>query len=529
MVGDPAKRHAVSTTFTALDPKGTGLVVQYELQLKNGLECGGAYLKLLTASEELSLEGFKADTPYTIMFGPDKCGDTNKVHFILRHKSPKTGEWEEKHLVTPPVPNVVDKATHLYTAIVGNDNSVTILVDNEEKKTASLLSDTDFKPPVNPPKEIDDPEDSKPEDWVDDAKMDDPAASKPDDWDEDAPAQIEDPKASKPDAWVDDAPLQIPDPNAVAPDDWDEDEDGEWEAPLIANPECKVGCGEWKAPMVANPDFKGRWYAPRIDNPEYIGVWAPKQVSHLRIRPGQEITDRHVARQVLRTLCLLPAFVPPHPTTSHHVPPRPTTSHHIPTHPNTPQHTPTHPNTSQHIPSAPPPSQIANPNYFSDEQPHAMAPIGGIGIELWTMQVVIDPTMPTSRSTRNHHPTPVIPSSPQPIPSSTDTPSSVPLPDPAHPSGASPSIHPARSVRPRTSSPPPPTPPHPPHPHPPHHPHPCPPPTPSHRTASSLTTSSSAPTRPSLRPLLRALSRSVRQLSRLLRRWLNALSPRSQG
>ena len=36
VVGDPAKRHAVSTTFKALDPKGSGFVVQYELQLKNG-------------------------------------------------------------------------------------------------------------------------------------------------------------------------------------------------------------------------------------------------------------------------------------------------------------------------------------------------------------------------------------------------------------------------------------------------------------------------------------------------------------
>ena len=43
-----------------------------------------------------SVCSFKADTPYTIMFGPDKCGETNKVHFILRHKSPVTGEWEEK-------------------------------------------------------------------------------------------------------------------------------------------------------------------------------------------------------------------------------------------------------------------------------------------------------------------------------------------------------------------------------------------------------------------------------------------------
>ena len=94
MVGNEAKKHAVSHLFKEpIDPKGTGLVVQYELHMKKDLKCGGAYLKLLTASEELDHDGFKAETPYTIMFGPDKCGETNKVHFILRHKNPLSGEW----------------------------------------------------------------------------------------------------------------------------------------------------------------------------------------------------------------------------------------------------------------------------------------------------------------------------------------------------------------------------------------------------------------------------------------------------
>lgn len=97
--------------------------------------CSCADLKLLTASDALTEDGFIADTPYTIMFGPDKCGETNKVHFILRHQNPVSKEWEEKHLVTPPAPNTVDKQTHLYTAIVGTDNSVKILVDNKEEKT----------------------------------------------------------------------------------------------------------------------------------------------------------------------------------------------------------------------------------------------------------------------------------------------------------------------------------------------------------------------------------------------------------
>ena len=164
----------------------------------------------------------------------------------------------------------------------GTDNTVKILVDNVEKKSASLLSDTDFKPPVNPPKEIDDPEDKKPEDWIDEPKMDEPGASKPDDWDEEAPTQIPDPKISKPTSWLDDAPDQIPDPSAAVPSDWDADEDGEWEAPLIKNPDCaKYGCGEWKAPLIANPDYKGKWYAPKVDNPEYIGVWAPRNALRL--------------------------------------------------------------------------------------------------------------------------------------------------------------------------------------------------------------------------------------------------------
>lgn len=38
-----------------------------------------------------------------------------------------------------------------------------------------------------------------------------------------------------------DKPENIPDPDAKKPDDWDEDMDGEWEPPMIPNPEYKVG------------------------------------------------------------------------------------------------------------------------------------------------------------------------------------------------------------------------------------------------------------------------------------------------
>ncbi len=55
--------------------------LQYDVKLANGLSCGGAYLKFLTADEAFSPAALKDDTPYTVMFGPDKCGSTNKVGF----------------------------------------------------------------------------------------------------------------------------------------------------------------------------------------------------------------------------------------------------------------------------------------------------------------------------------------------------------------------------------------------------------------------------------------------------------------
>ena len=46
--------------------------------------------------------------------------------------------------------------------------SYDLLIDGESKKSGSILED--FDPSINPPEEIDDPEDKKPEDWVDSPK-----------------------------------------------------------------------------------------------------------------------------------------------------------------------------------------------------------------------------------------------------------------------------------------------------------------------------------------------------------------------
>lgn len=256
------------------------------------------------------------NTPYIIMFGPDRCGSTDKVHFIVRWRNPVTDVWEEKHLTNAPRP-VNDKLSHLYTLVVRADGSFTIKVDNEDVRSGSLAAPEDFSPSVLPPAEIDDATDVKPADWVDAAQIPDPDATKPDDWDEDAPSTIEDASAVKPAGWLDDEPAFVSDPSAHRPEEWDDEEDGAlpegcqhptscpqsappppslpgiWEPPTVENPKCSSapGCGEWRRPLIANPAYKGRWHAPLIANPAYKGPWAPRKVANPAF-----FEDKHVGR-----------------------------------------------------------------------------------------------------------------------------------------------------------------------------------------------------------------------------------------
>ncbi|CAH0049636.1 unnamed protein product [Clonostachys solani] len=280
VVKNPAAHHAISAKFPSkIDNKGKTFVAQYEVKLQNGLECGGAYMKLLRDNKALHQEEFSNTTPYVIMFGPDKCGHTNKVHLIINHKNPKTGEYEEKHLKSPPTAKIV-KTTELYTLIVNPDNTYAIKQNDVEIKSGSLLED--FAPAINPAAEIDDPKDSKPEDWVDQARIPDPEAVKPEDWDEDAPFEIVDEAATIPEDWLVDEAKIVPDPEAEKPEDWDDEEDGDWVAPTVPNPKCGEvsGCGPWSKPNIKNPDYKGKWTAPLVDNPDYKGPWAPRKIKN---------------------------------------------------------------------------------------------------------------------------------------------------------------------------------------------------------------------------------------------------------
>ncbi|RLN87501.1 hypothetical protein BBJ28_00004794 [Nothophytophthora sp. Chile5] len=267
------------------------MVVQYEVKLQKGLSCGGAYVKMLRATgDEQDFSAFSDATPFVLMFGPDKCGKSDKLHLIFQHHNPVSHEYEEKHMMEAPGIKS-DKDTHLYTAVIRDDNTFEVFVDQESVKSGSLLEN--FLPSVIPEKEIDDAEDSKPEDWADEKKIRDPDAVKPEDWDEDAPARILDEDAVKPEDWLDDEPGMINDPAVVKPEDWDDEDDGEWIAPQIPNPKCEEvsGCGVWEQPTKANPAYKGKFYAPYIPNPAYKGEWKPRKIPN-----PNYFEDEHPAR-----------------------------------------------------------------------------------------------------------------------------------------------------------------------------------------------------------------------------------------
>lgn len=163
-----AKHAAISSRLSKPFKFGTKpLVVQYEVTLQDGQECGGSYIKLLSSGAETTdLKHFHDKTPYTIMFGPDKCGNDVKLHFIFRHVNPKNGSIEEKHSKKPKdrvEEPFKDKQPHLYKLIINPDNTYKVFVDHNIINEGHLLKD--MNPPVNPPKEIDDPTDFKPETW----------------------------------------------------------------------------------------------------------------------------------------------------------------------------------------------------------------------------------------------------------------------------------------------------------------------------------------------------------------------------
>jgi len=226
--------YTASKEFTEFSSKGKTLVLQYSVKNPQNIDCGGGYIKILPAG--LDQTNFNGDSKYNLMFGPDICGtSTRRVHVIFSHDG-------TNHLIKKTINAETDVFTHVYTLIVRPDNTYEVRIDNKEVAKGSLEEDWDMLPP----KQILDPNASKPADWVDAKELADPEDKKPE--------------------GHDDIPRELPDPEASKPDDWDDDLDGEWEAPMIANPDFQ---GEWKPKMIPNPAYKGEWVHPKVDNPAY--------------------------------------------------------------------------------------------------------------------------------------------------------------------------------------------------------------------------------------------------------------------
>lgn len=267
-----AAHHAISKHLPVkFDNFDQDLVLQYEITLQNGFECGGAYIKLLDWQND-NYTDFSVNTPFQIMFGPDVCGANNKVQFILTRESPVTGKSEAKHLTDPPIARIND-VTALYTLIIKKNQDYEIRINGKVAKAGSLLEEDVFSPPLNPPRKIDDENDYKPWLWDDRKYIPDPERlGKPDDYDEKyANHEIPDPNATIPEDWLESEPIYIDDPEA---------EPGS--KTKILNPKCLnvSGCGPWTAPMVNNDDYKGPWIQPTIENPNYEGEWQPRKVAN---------------------------------------------------------------------------------------------------------------------------------------------------------------------------------------------------------------------------------------------------------
>ncbi|KFD71758.1 hypothetical protein M514_13075 [Trichuris suis] len=296
-----ARHHAISSKLDRIFKfESAPLVLQYDVKFQEMMECGGGYVKLISHSKNVDLSQFNDKTSFTIMFGPDKCGPNAKVHLIIRLENPITGKYKE-HSAPQSTQSLgqyfQDKKTHLFTLgglsvivealfatklfpVINPDDKYYVYVDQREIMRGDLRKT--LEPSVIPPSEIDDPMDTKPEEWDEREKIPDPNAVKPDDWDETQPEFIEDKDAVKPADWYEDEPEFIPDPEAKKPSDWDEDLDGKWEPPVIANPKCKTGsgCGTWSPPQKKNPLYKGKWKPPLVNNPNYKGQWKPRKIAN---------------------------------------------------------------------------------------------------------------------------------------------------------------------------------------------------------------------------------------------------------
>jgi calreticulin len=156
-------------------------------------------------SADVDIDEFSGQTPYKIMFGPDVCGSTRRVHVILERDG-------QGHMIKKQIDFNNDELTHMYTLVLSQPSQTyRVLIDGKEVAAGNIVDDVEDMSSI--------------------------------------PSMIADPNAVKPANWVEEA--QIADVEDKKPEDWDESE--EWTPRMIDNPEYK---GDWSAPLIANPEYK---------------------------------------------------------------------------------------------------------------------------------------------------------------------------------------------------------------------------------------------------------------------------------
>merc|ERR1711862_443601 len=168
---EDSKFFGIATSFDSSSNAGKELIIQYQAKYEKDIECGGGYLKIGPKLDDLTK--FGDPTPYNIMFGPDKCGYTKRTHLIFNYQGKNVLKKTDLAYKQEG-----EGTSHVYRMILKPDNTVRVEIDEEKIYEGSLKEDWE----ALKAKEISDPADKKPSDWVDEAMIDDPADKKPDDW-----------------------------------------------------------------------------------------------------------------------------------------------------------------------------------------------------------------------------------------------------------------------------------------------------------------------------------------------------------
>merc|ERR1719337_37413 len=157
---EDSKFFGISTSFDSFSNAGKELIIQYQAKYEKDIECGGGYLKIGPKLGDLTT--FGDPTQYNIMFGPDKCGYTKRTHLIFNYDGKNVLKKSDLSYKQEG-----EGTSHLYRMLLKPDNTVRVEIDEEKIYEGSLKEDWEMLKP----KEIPDPDDKKPGDWVGSSKF----------------------------------------------------------------------------------------------------------------------------------------------------------------------------------------------------------------------------------------------------------------------------------------------------------------------------------------------------------------------